>query len=125
MRITNALLDFRADHGRLLREAGYRPLRVRGSQAASVVAFERNGVRSRVIVAVPRLMSSWLGPEGGPVGDSFWGDTEIRLPRSNGRWFNPLTQEEMVIELPWSRMASLTERGPWIVLARTESQART
>jgi hypothetical protein len=34
MRITNALLDFRADHGRLLREAGYRPLRVRGSQAA-------------------------------------------------------------------------------------------
>ena len=64
MRITNALLDFCADHRRILREAGYRPLRVRGTQAASVVAFERNGVRSRVIVAVPRLTTRSLRTRG-------------------------------------------------------------
>jgi hypothetical protein len=70
-------------------------------------------------------MSSWLGPEGGPVGDSFWGDTRYDCRDPTVAGFNPLTQEEMAIELPWSRMASLTEREPWVVLARTESQART
>jgi (1->4)-alpha-D-glucan 1-alpha-D-glucosylmutase len=120
MRITNALLDFCADHRRILREAGYRPLRVRGTQAASVVAFERNGVRSRVIVAVPRLTTRSLEPDGWPAGEAFWGDTEIRLPRSNGSWTNPLTQEEMVVERPWCRMADLTGQGPWVVLARDE-----
>jgi (1->4)-alpha-D-glucan 1-alpha-D-glucosylmutase len=125
MRITNALLDFRADHGVILRQSGYRPLRVRGTQAASVVAFERNGVRSRVIVAVPRLTTPPPGTRGWPVGEEFWGDTKIRLPRSNGRWINPLTHEEMLVERSWCRMADLTEQGPWVVLARDEPQART
>ena len=125
MRITNALLDFRADHGRMLREAGYRPLRVRGSHAASVVAFERKGFRSRVVVAVPRLTTPLPHAAGWPMGDSFWRDTEIRLPRSNGGWVNPLTGEQMVVDRPWCRMAALTERWPWVVLARDEGQART
>ena len=125
IRITSALLEFRGDHGHMLREAGYRPLRVRGRQAASVVAFERNGPRSRVAVAVPRVMTPGRLQSDWPAGDDFWGDTEIRLPRSNGRWRNPLTDEEMVVERSWCRLAELTARWPWVVLVRDEAQART
>ena len=125
IRITSALLEFRADHGRMLREAGYRPLRVRGRQAASVVAFERNGPRSRVVVAVPRVMTPGRLQSAWPVGEDFWSDTEIRLPRSNGRWKNPLTDDEVVVERPWCRLSHLTDRWPWVVLVRDETHART
>ena len=124
LRITNALLDFRAEHARMLRNAGYRPLRARGPRAASVVAFERNGFRSRVIVAVPCLTTPSCGSDQWPLGDAFWGETEIRVPRANGRWLNPLTGESMVIDRPWCRMASLTGQEPWVVLARDDAQAR-
>src|SRR5262245_35819447 len=55
LQITAALVQFRADHAGLLRDAAYRPLRVRGSRAAWIGAVERRGPTSRVVVAVPRL----------------------------------------------------------------------
>jgi malto-oligosyltrehalose synthase len=117
MRITTALLQFRNDHDRLLREAGYRPLRVRGLRSTSIVAFERRGGTSRVVVAVPRLTTPSSMP-GGCVGEAFWGDTEIRLPLSSAPWTNILDSHDVVLERPWCRMAELASTRPWVVLYR-------
>jgi (1->4)-alpha-D-glucan 1-alpha-D-glucosylmutase len=115
LRMTSALLQFRAEHSRLLREAGYRALRVRGSRAASVVAFERRGPNSRVVVAVPRLTArSMTGAVA--LDAAFWGDTGIRLPSSDGRWSNLLAAEELVLDCGWCQMATLSAARPWVVL---------
>jgi (1->4)-alpha-D-glucan 1-alpha-D-glucosylmutase len=113
--ITAKLLQFRTDHRRLLREAPYRPLRVRGSRAASVVAFERRGPNSRVVVVVPRLTSRSITSVES-LDSTFWGDTEIRLPSSDGQWSSLLGAEELVLGCGWCRISDLTRTQPWVVL---------
>jgi malto-oligosyltrehalose synthase len=115
LQITAALLQFRADHAVLLRDAAYRPLRVRGSRAASIVAFERRGPTSRVVVAVPRLTARSMS-SAGPLDASFWGDTEIRLPGSDGNWRNLLAAEELDLGCGWCRLSHMTATRPWVVL---------
>jgi (1->4)-alpha-D-glucan 1-alpha-D-glucosylmutase len=115
LQMTTTLLHFRADHDRLLREASYRPLRVRGSRAASVVAFERRGPGSRVVVIVPRLTDR-SATSAVPLDAAFWGDTEVRLPSSDGRWSNLLAAEELVLNCGWCRVAELMAARPWVVL---------
>jgi maltooligosyltrehalose synthase len=116
MQLTSTLLQFRSEHSRLLREGSYRPLRVRGPRAASVVAFERKGPTSRVVVAVPRLTAPPATGGAVQLDATFWGDTEIRLPSSDGRWSNLLAGDEMVVGCGWCRMAELTSARPWVVL---------
>ena len=115
LQITTTLLQFRADHERLLREASYRPLRVRGARATSVVAFERRGISSRVLVAVPRLTDR-SATNAVPLDAAFWGDTEIRLPRSDGRWSSLLAGEDLDVNCGWCRVAELMATRPWVVL---------
>ena len=115
LQITTTLLHFRADHDRLLRDASYRPLRVRGARAASVVAFERRGPSSRVVVAVPRLTDR-SATSAVPLDAAFWGDTEIRLPSSDGRWSNLLAGEELELNSGWCRVTELMTARPWAVL---------
>jgi malto-oligosyltrehalose synthase len=116
LQLTSRLLQFRAEHSRLLREGSYRPLRVRGSRTASVVAFERRGPTSRVVVAVPRLTTRSLPSSTVQLDAAFWGDTEIRLPSSDGRWSNLLAGDELVLGCGWCRLAELTSVRPWAVL---------
>jgi malto-oligosyltrehalose synthase len=115
LRVTTALLQFRLDCAHLLRNASYRPLRVRGSRAAALVAFERRGPQSRVAVAVPRLTARPV-MNAGALDAEFWGDTEIRLPDSDGRWRNVLAAEDLVVDRGWRRMADLASVGPCVVL---------
>src|SRR4030095_8302228 len=115
LQIATMLLHFRADHDRLLREASYRPLRVRGARATSVVAFERRGPSSRVVVVVPRLTDR-SAASAVPLDAAFWGDTEIRLPSSDGRWSNLLTTEELELGCGWCRIGEWMTVRPWLVL---------
>jgi (1->4)-alpha-D-glucan 1-alpha-D-glucosylmutase len=115
LQITMTLLHLRADHERLLREASYRPLRVRGARAASVVAFERRGPSSRVVVVVPRLTDR-SASSAVPLDAAFWGDTEVRLPSSDGRWSNLLAGEELELNRGWCRVTELMTARPWAVL---------
>src|SRR6185503_16569842 len=116
LQITTTLLHFRADHDQLLREASYRPLRVRGARATSVVAFERRGISSRVLVVVPRLTDR-SAASAIPLDAAFWGDTEIRLPSSDGRWSNLLAGEELELNCGWCRVTDLMAAArPWVVL---------
>jgi malto-oligosyltrehalose synthase len=116
LQVMSTLLQFRAEHSRLFREGGYRPLRVRGSRAASVVAFERRGPTSRVVVAVPRLTGRSVASSTVQLAGPFWADTEIRLPSSDGRWSNLLAGDELVLGCGWCPMAELTSVRPWVVL---------
>jgi (1->4)-alpha-D-glucan 1-alpha-D-glucosylmutase len=77
-------------------ESSYRPLAVRGSRAAHVVAFAR---REEVVTVVPRLVLT-LGGE--------WEDTELELP--SGLWRNELTGEELAGGTV--QLAGLLERFP-------------
>jgi maltooligosyltrehalose synthase len=115
LQMTTSLLQFRADHGQLLREASYRPLRVRGSRAGSLVAFERRGHGARIVVVVPRLTDR-SAANATPLDATFWGDTEVRLPSSDGRWSNLLAAEELVLDCGWCRVATLMATRPWVVL---------
>jgi (1->4)-alpha-D-glucan 1-alpha-D-glucosylmutase len=115
LQIMTTLLQFRTDHGRLLRQGPYRPLRVRGSRAGSVVAFERRGPSSRVVIVVPRLTARSVTSVVS-LDSTFWGDTEIRLPSSDGQWSNLLAAEELVLGCGWCRMSDLTRTRPWVVL---------
>jgi malto-oligosyltrehalose synthase len=115
LQLTATLLQFRAEHAGLLQKAGYRPLRVRGSRASSIVAFERRGPNSRVVVAVPRLTARSV-TNAGPCDAAFWGDTEIRLPDSDGRWSNLLAADDTLLECGWCRVTDLTASRPWVVL---------
>ena len=116
LQLTATLLHFRAEHASLLREGSYRPVRVRGSRSGSVVAFERRGPKSRVIVAVPRLTAASVTGGTVQLDQSFWRDTEIRLPSSDGRWSNLLAGDELVLGCGWCRMAVLSSTRPWVVL---------
>ena len=120
--VTATLLQFRADHGPMFRDAAYRPLRVRGSRSGSVVAFERRGPRSRTLVIVPRLTTR---PPHWPLDASFWGDTEVRLPGSDGRWTSLLASDEVMLERPWSRISELDKARPWVVLYRARLRSKT
>ena len=115
LQIATMLLHFRADHSRLLREASYRPLRVRGARATSVVAFERRGPSSRVVVVVPRLTDR-SAASAIPLDAAFWGDTGVRLPSSDGRWSNLLTTEELELGCGWCRIGEWMTVRPWLVL---------
>ena len=118
LQITTTLLHFRADHDRLLGEGSYRPLRVRGARATSVVAFERRRLSSRVVVVVPRLTDR-SATSAVPLDAAFWGDTELRLPSSDGRWSNLLAGEELELNCGWCRVAELMAARPWVVLYHT------
>jgi malto-oligosyltrehalose synthase len=115
LQLTTTLLHFRADHERLLGEGSYRPLRVRGARATSVVAFERRWLSSRVVVVVPRLTDR-SATSAVPLDAAFWGDTEVRLPSSDGRWSNLLAGQELELNCGWCRVADLTAARPWVVL---------
>ena len=116
LQVTTTLLHFRADHDRMLREASYRPLRVRGARATSVVAFERRGMSSRMVVVVPRLTDR-SAASAVPLDAAFWGDTEIRLPSSDGRWSNLLAGDELELNCGWCRVTDLMAAArPWVVL---------
>ena len=115
LQMTTTLLHFRADHDRLLREASYRPLRVRGTRATSVIAFERRGPSSRVVVVVPRLTDR-SATSAVPLDATFWGDTEVPLPSSDGRWSNLLAAEELAVNCGWCRLTELMATRPWVVL---------
>lgn len=113
---TALLLRFRADHQRMLRDASYRPLRVRGGRAASAVAFERRGPRTRIVVIAPRLTDRSASGTN-PPDAAFWGDTEFRLPSSNGRWRSVLDARELEVQPGWRRIAEFTTARPWVVLS--------
>jgi (1->4)-alpha-D-glucan 1-alpha-D-glucosylmutase len=116
MRTSAALLRFRRDHEALVRHGTYRPLRVRGDRATSIVAFERRGGDARLVVAVPRLTTPTPASSQWPVGESFWGDTEMRLPMAITPWSNVLMGKESIGERAWCRVAELTQAAPWLVL---------
>ena len=79
--VMRRVLNSRRAHPQLFTRGAYRPLELRGSRAAHVIAFLREHENQRALVIAPRLLLA-LGDGSGPGFD--WDDTEIVLPTELG-----------------------------------------
>ena len=101
-------LAARASHpGSFGPAAGYRPIEVRGSRAANVIAYQRG---EDVLVIAPRLVMGL----GEPVA---WADTLLPLPP--GRWRDAL--HEQTVAQGETALAALLEAFPVALLLREAS----
>jgi maltooligosyltrehalose synthase len=100
--------------------AGYMPLRARGPRASAVVAFRRSHRGEHVIVAVPRLIERSVSGAGWPT-QTFWADTEVRVPSRVRTWTHLLTDEPIAFEQPGrASLSRLTVNWPWVILYGSE-----
>jgi (1->4)-alpha-D-glucan 1-alpha-D-glucosylmutase len=76
MYLVTQLLRLRREHGAMLPDAAYAPLKVEGEHADQLFAFQRGRGRESALVVVPRLSCTMGG--GAPIGP-LWGNTRIRL----------------------------------------------
>ncbi len=87
-------LCLRQWHADVFSHGSYEPLEVEGAHSEHVVAFTRSAGNSRVLVVVPRLISSLINEKPiPPVGSEIWADTRIVMPCDSAAvpYRNPLT----------------------------------
>jgi (1->4)-alpha-D-glucan 1-alpha-D-glucosylmutase len=95
-------LRFRREHRELFLVGDYVPLEAVGPRHAHLCAFRRLWGRTRLIVAVPRLVVGLTGGvERHPLGEEVWLNTRLILPaeRSAGRYRSIFTGEELSTEV--------------------------
>jgi (1->4)-alpha-D-glucan 1-alpha-D-glucosylmutase len=118
-------LAYRREHAQLFRSGDYVPLEISGARANHVCAFARAHGEEEVIVVVPRLLSTLIGP-GMPVGSQVWGENGVILPGGGTRVYRNLFTAE-TIESEHTRdghqalpLAAVFSRFPVAVLERTK-----
>jgi len=95
------LLELRAAQRRVFDEGDYLALEVSGPWARHIVAFERASEDARILIIVPRFLTTLVKPDELPVGEKIWGDTCINLPRTCfGVYHNALTGERFEAKGP-------------------------
>ena len=102
--LTSQALRLRREIPGLFTTGEYLPIVAEGPRAANVFAFERRLNDRRAVVALPRLLTRLVAPEGGlPIGREAWHDT--RLPTA-GRFRNVFTGESLAADpsLPAARL---------------------
>jgi (1->4)-alpha-D-glucan 1-alpha-D-glucosylmutase len=107
MFVTWRLLELRARHADVFRSGAYEPL----DGGAHVCAFKRG---ERILVAVPRLVTSLTKPGTFPLGD-VW-DAASLSGSAGGRWKNAFSGD--VLEGERLPLARVFERFPVAVLER-------
>jgi (1->4)-alpha-D-glucan 1-alpha-D-glucosylmutase len=94
--VTYKSMNFRRSNKSLFLDGDYIPLGVTGSRKNHVCAFARRRGKEWAIIAVPRLMSSLVGPGGFPLGKKVWGQGMVVLPsRAPRGWRNVLTDQNL------------------------------
>lgn len=78
MYLTWKLLQLRQERRDSFLEGGYLPLETSGMYAEHICAFARD----RIIVIVPRLLGTLMGPLLQPPIGEFWNDTRVTLPNA-------------------------------------------
>ena len=116
--ITRTLLQHRLADPELYKQGSYRPLKVTGKFAGSVVAFAREHETVAILVIVPRLASKVGLP---PVGEA-WGNTAVVLEESDqtAPWKNLFTggQVKTAAGDGTLTLAVALANFPWAVLTR-------
>jgi (1->4)-alpha-D-glucan 1-alpha-D-glucosylmutase len=86
-------LAFRRARRLLFEQGDYRPLEARGVWAEHVCAFARVAGDTAAVTIIPRLLAR-RGADALPLGNDYWADTWVELPRElGGRYVNVLTGE--------------------------------
>lgn len=110
------LLELRRTMPALFAVGNYRPMQTSGDAANHLFAFAREHDDQAVIVAVPRNVARFLGPDGAYLSES-WGNTTLRLPK--GRWKHWLTREQVGSSI---QAATLFAAFPVAILVREGGQ---
>ena len=114
--ITRTLLQHRLANPELYKQGTYRPLKVAGKFAGSVVAFAREHEGTAVLVIVPRLASKVGLP---PVGEA-WGNTAVALEEGDQSvpWKNLFTGGPVKLAGDGTlALSSALANFPWAVLS--------
>ena len=95
--IMRKILNFRKAEKELFSTGEYVPLEGHDRKSEYFCAFLRRNGRKNVIVIVPRLVSSLMGEERSPCGESVWGDSTLIVPVSDiGRKYRNIFTGEAV-----------------------------
>ncbi len=121
-RLLARMLDARVRNPELFSHGEYRPLVVRGSCAANVIAFVRKYGDQSMLVATILYPYKLLGESTTPAIEvEHWGDTQLLIPASLGRqrWRNILTEQAIETPAAELRIADLFKDLPMAVLMAT------
>jgi (1->4)-alpha-D-glucan 1-alpha-D-glucosylmutase len=102
--VTYKALNFRQSNTHLFQDGEYIPLEVTGSRRNHVCAFARRKGKAWAIIAVPRLLSRLVDPDGVPVGSRMWGRGMIVLPsQAPPRWRGVFTDRTLKVKEEYGR----------------------
>ena len=104
MHIVREILRARRRHHGVFSRGTYHPLRARGTEGDSVIAFARVDGANAAITVVPRLVADLVGDRGAPTGGKVWGDAKLELPAE-------LAERHWRCALTGRLMTSSAERG--------------
>ena len=75
----------------LFREGEFIPLPAAGDKSQHILSFLRRQGEEQAIVAIPRWVTSLRNSKDAAACESFWGDTNLRLPPASKAWRNVFT----------------------------------
>jgi len=113
------LLAARREHKEAFEHGEYLPLGVRGLHHNSVLAFARQAGESKVLVAVPRLLTSVVTEGVIPTGPQVWGDTRVELPQGWAESLQDQITRECISEASELPVGDLFRHFPIAVLAHS------
>ena len=125
--VTYKGLSFRRSHRSLFEEGNYIPIEAFGGTRDHICAFARQQGQTRVLVAVPRLITKLLSGERPPLGEATWGSSALVLPEDTPEsWLNIFTGEELKVIVSEQRkllpLASALQSFPLALLTPSKSE---
>lgn len=97
--LTYRALQARQTYQELFRRGGYEKLTVLGSLKAHIVAFARDLEDTRMIIIVPRFLTSLVKEGEFPLGEQVWHETRIvQPPGSSSVWQDAITGQTIEAE---------------------------
>ncbi|MBW4661915.1 MAG: malto-oligosyltrehalose synthase [Drouetiella hepatica Uher 2000/2452] len=97
--LTYRALQIRQTYQEMFRRGGYEKLTVLGSLKAHIVAFARDLGETRMIVIVPRFLTSLVKQGEFPLGEQVWHETRIvQPPGSSSVWQDAITGQSIEAE---------------------------
>jgi len=97
--LVHRLLLARRQNQKLFQEGSYLPLHPTGPFQEHIISFARVHETHWALVVAPRFFSTILQKGEEPLGERFWQNTHIPLPKEGPKyWHNPITDERLEID---------------------------
>lgn len=92
--LTHKLLQARKENLAVFQKGDYQPIEVIGKFKEHIVAFARRFEDKIAIAVAPRFFTQLIQPEGYPLGEQVWVDTQLQLPQdASSTWQDAITNQ--------------------------------